>query len=112
MRVHGQLVQRVEANELGRNNFGDIADGLLHAFADETFLVAVAEFDGFVFAGAGAAGNRRATDRAAAQGHVHFHRWVTARIEDFTRLNIMNFAHFSFISCIFFVYYNNQTWEE
>jgi hypothetical protein len=46
-----------------------------------------------VFAGAGAAGHRRATKRAAAQRHINFHRGVTARIEDFARLDICNFAH-------------------
>ena len=50
----------------GQDFVGDIGDGLLHAFAAETFFVAVAQFEGFVFAGAGAGGNRRATDRAAA----------------------------------------------
>jgi hypothetical protein len=46
-----------------------------------------------VFAGARAAGHRRATKRAAAQRHINFHRGVTARIEYLARLDINNFAH-------------------
>jgi hypothetical protein len=84
--VHRQLIERVQADEFGRDDVGDVFDGLLHALAAETFLVAVAEFDGFVFAGAGAAGHRRAAERAAAQRHVNFHGGVTARVEDFARL--------------------------
>ena len=79
--------------QFGRDDVGDVLDRLLHALAEKTFLVAVAEFDGFVFAGAGAAGHRRAPKRAAAQRHVHFHRWITARIEDFTRLDVLNVRH-------------------
>jgi hypothetical protein len=57
--VHGQLIVRIESDEFGRDDIGDVFDGLLHALAAETFLVAVTKFDGFVFAGAGAAGHRR-----------------------------------------------------
>ena len=59
----------------------------------KTLFVAVAQFDGFVFAGAGAAGNGRATGRAAFERHVHFHRRVAARIKNFARLNILDFCH-------------------
>ena len=67
-----------------------IRDGLADALAEVTLLVAVAQFDGFVFAGAGAGGHGRAADRAAGQRHVHFHGRITARIEDFARLNVLN----------------------
>ncbi len=70
-----------------------LATALLHAFAEETFLVAVAEFDGFVFAGAGAAGDGRAAGRAAFERHVNFDGGVAARVEDFARLDVLNFCH-------------------
>ena len=98
--VHRQLVAGIKADQLGSDDGGDVFDGLLHTLAEITFLVAVTEFDGLIFAGAGAAGHRRATERAATQRHVHFHCWITARIENFARLYLMNFAHFSFISYI------------
>src|ERR1019366_1566670 len=90
--------ERVKADEFGRDDVGDVLDGLLHALAEKTFLVAVAEFDGFVFAGAAGPGHCRAPECAAAQRHINFHRGVTARIEDFARLNINNFAHNLFLN--------------
>ena len=53
--VNGELVERVHTDERGKDFAVHVRHGLLHAFAGETFLVAVAQFDGFVFAGAGAA---------------------------------------------------------
>ncbi len=32
-------------------------------------------------------------DRAAAQRHVHFHGWITARVENFARQNFFDFRH-------------------
>jgi hypothetical protein len=72
-----------------------VGDGLLHALAAETLFVAVAEFDGFVFAGAGAAGHGRAAGRAAGERHVHFHGGISARVENFARLNVLNVCHHS-----------------
>ena len=77
----------------GQDLLRDVLDGLGDAFAEVALLVAVAQFEGFVFAGAGARGHRRAAHRAAGQDHVNFHRGVTARIEDFTRLYVMDCAH-------------------
>ena len=58
--VNGQLVERIHAAE-GREDFlGDILDRFGDAFAEVTFLVAVAQFEGFVLAGAGARRHRRA----------------------------------------------------
>ena len=91
--VHGELVERVHADERGLDFGVGVGDGFLHAFAAETLFVAVAEFDGFVFAGAGAAGDGGASDRAACERHINFHGGVTARVEDFARLYVLNFCH-------------------
>jgi hypothetical protein len=59
------LIERVDTFEGGQNQFGDVVDGLGNAFAEITFFIAVAEFEGFVLAGAGAGRNGRAADRAS-----------------------------------------------
>ena len=91
--VNGQLVERVHAFEGGQDVIGDILDGLGDALAEEAFLVAVAQFDGFVFAGAGAGGHRRAPDGAAGEQDVNFHGGIAARIEDFPRNDVRDSAH-------------------
>ncbi len=52
--VHGQLVHSILPAQRRENLGGDILDGLGHAFAEITALVAVAQFNRFIFPGAGA----------------------------------------------------------
>jgi hypothetical protein len=35
----------------------------------------------------------RATRRAAFERHINFHRRISARVEDFARLNVLDFCH-------------------
>ena len=91
--VHGDLIERVHAEERVLDFGVGVGDGFLHAFAAESFLVAVAEFDGFVFAGAGAAGHGRTAGRAAFERHVHLNGGISARVEDLARLEVLNFCH-------------------
>src|ERR1019366_8446770 len=93
--IHGELIQRVRANDRRQDLVGDIGDGLADALAAVAFFVAVTEFDGFVFAGAGTAGHGRAAGGAAFERHINFHGGVTARVENFTRLNVLNICHSS-----------------
>ena len=67
MLIDRHLIERVEAVELGRDRFVDVLDRLGDAFAEVALLVAVAQFERFVFAGARAARDRRAADRAAGE---------------------------------------------
>ena len=77
--------------EEGRSDVGvDVFNGLEHAFAEEARLVAVAEFDGFVFAGGGAGGNRGAADRAAFEVHVNFDGGIAAGIDHFAAADFNN----------------------
>jgi len=46
-----------------------------------------------VFAGAGAAGDGRATGRAACERHINFDGGVAARVEDFARLDVRDLCH-------------------
>ena len=41
------------------------------------------------------ANDGRTARRAAEQSHVHFHRGITARVETFARLNVLNLGHSS-----------------
>ena len=76
--VNRQLVEGVHAAERGKDFLGHVLDGLGDAFAAVSFLVAVAQFEGFVLAGAGARRHRRAAHRAAGKGNVNFHCGITA----------------------------------
>ena len=76
--VQGQLVYRVQTDD-GRGDLaGHVFDGLGDALAEIALLVAVAKFHGFVFAGAGPAGDGGATEGTAVQRNVHFHGGVSA----------------------------------
>ncbi len=81
------------AYQFWQDFFGDILDGFLHALAEKTGFVAVAQLDGFMFASAGAARHRRASGRTGLQRHIHFHGWIAARIENLSRLNSLDFCH-------------------
>jgi hypothetical protein len=46
-----------------------------------------------VFAGAGTAGNGGTADGAASERYVNFNGGVTARVEDFARLDVCDLCH-------------------
>jgi hypothetical protein len=48
------------------------------------------ELDRLVLAGGGATGDRGAADRSITQSDLGFHRWIAARIKNFTRMNVHN----------------------
>jgi len=84
------LIVRVPAFDLGRDFLVHVRDRFGHAFATVTLLVAVAQFPRFMFAGAGAARDRPASERAIFKTHVYFDRWISARIENLARMNLLN----------------------
>ncbi len=77
------LTCRVQPEQLGRNRLIDVGDRLEHSLAAVPLLVAVAEFQGFVFTGRspGRHGGRRGD--AVVQSDMHADRRIPARIEDF-----------------------------
>ena len=93
MRSTGELIEGIQPAHGGEDFVGDVLDGLGDAFADEAVLVAVAQFEGLVFAGAGAGGNRGAAGGAAGEEDVHFNGWVAAGIQNFTGFDVRNCAH-------------------
>ena len=91
--VHRELVEGVEADEFRGDLGGDVLDGLAHALAEIALLVAVAEFDGFVLARAGAGGHRSATGGAAFEDHINFNSGIAAGIKDFAGLDFNDGCH-------------------
>ena len=76
--VDPNLVERVLPDQFAGNGRVDVGHSLLNALAAEARLVAVAQFPGFMFAGAGAAGDGGTTNCAAGEFHVYFNGWVPA----------------------------------
>ena len=81
--VETDLVARIATDERISDRAVHGGDGFLHAFAEETLLVAIAQFEGFVLARGGAGGDRRAAECAAFEEDVHFDSGIAAGINDF-----------------------------
>ncbi len=73
--------------------FVDVIDGFQHAFAGVAALVAVAQFQRFVFAGRGAAGNGGAPAGAAFEDDIGFNGRIAAGIKNFAGKNQFNLSH-------------------
>ncbi len=71
----------------------DIGDGLEHALAEVTALVAITQFQCFARTGRGAGGCTGAAHDAAFQNYVRFNGRVTARVQNLTALDINDFCH-------------------
>ena len=87
-----RLIGSVEAVD-GFGDFGvDVRDCFLHALAEIARFVAVAQLDGFVFAGGGAGRDRGAADDAAFEANVRLDGGIAARIENLAAMNGDNFG--------------------
>ena len=86
------LIQGVHAGQFVGQHVVDVVHRLVHALAQEERLVAVAEFQRLVDAGAGPAGNRRPAERAVGQLHVDLDRRVSAAIENLSGVDVENFG--------------------
>ena len=87
------MVERIYAAERRQNLSGDVTDGFGDALAEVTRWVAVAQFEGFVFACAGPGGHRRSPGRALVQNHIDLDRGIAPRVENLARLNVNDGAH-------------------
>ncbi len=91
--VDGDLLGYVHADQ----GFGDFtvhgSDGLKHAFAQITALVAVALFHGFVCTGRGARGNSSAAHGAVFEDDVDLNRGVATAVQDFASDDFDDGAH-------------------
>jgi hypothetical protein len=69
-----------EAESVG---FFDVGDGFQRALAEAAILIAIAEFDGFVFTCGSAAGNGCGAVAAVGEKDFRFDRRIAARVENF-----------------------------
>ena len=85
------LPRRVQPDELRGDGRVDVGHGLEHALAAVAFLVAVAEFEGLVFAGRRPRGHRGRGRDAIVQGDMHPYGGVAAGVEDFQGITAVIF---------------------
>ena len=71
----------------------DIGDGLEHALAQITALVAITQFQRFARTGGGAGGCAGAAHDAAFQNHIRLDGRIAARVQNLTSLDINDFCH-------------------
>ena len=81
--VDADLVAGIVADERRGDLRLHVGDRLLRALAAVAGLVAVAEFDGLVFAGRGAGGNGGAAEGAGGEADVDLDGRIAAGIDDF-----------------------------
>ena len=81
--VDADLVEGVPADEGRRDCRLHVGHGVEHAFAKIALFVAVAEFEGLVFAGGRAGGHGGASERAGGEADVDFDRGIATGVEDF-----------------------------
>ena len=91
--VDGALVVGLEAHELVSDLVVHVLDGVLHAFAQVTVLVAVAQLDRLEGAGRCTGRHHRAPHGAAFQHHFHLNRGIAARVENLAPEHIDDHAH-------------------
>ncbi len=89
-RVDAHLIGHVHADDCGSDHLVHVLHGLLHALAQVTALVAVAEFERLVLTGRCAARHGGAAECARHGAHLHLDGRVTARIEDLSCMNLYN----------------------
>ena len=94
--VDADLIGHLHAENLLGDDFIHILNGLQHAFSAITPLVAVAQFERFVFAGRGSGRNGCTADSPACGSYFHFNRRISSRVEDFPCMNTDNLSHDNF----------------
>ncbi len=85
--LDGLIAQRLEDFAV------DGLDRLLHALAEITLLVAVAQFDRLMRAGGGARRNGGTADRAVFQHHIDFNGGIAPAIENFAANDVDDGGH-------------------
>ena len=88
--VERDLIDGVHAAQFVGQLGVDVVDGLENPLAEILRLVAVAELQGLVDAGAGPAGDGGAAERAVGQFHVDLDGGIAAAIENLSGANVYN----------------------
>ncbi len=91
--VEDQLFLGIHARQRVIDLAIDGLDGLQHALAAVTALVAVAQFDSLMRAGRGARGDGGAAETARLQDDIHLDGGIAARIENFAGVDVGNRGH-------------------
>ena len=90
LRVERALVGGIHAAERFRNLAIDVRHRLQNAFAEIHGLVAVAQFDRFMFAGGRAARHNGPRAGAAIEKNFRFNRRIATRVQHLASANIGN----------------------
>src|SRR5262249_11083015 len=91
--VDRDLIFGRQALEPGTDHLIHVLHRLEHALAAEALGITVAQLDGFVLAGRGAARDGGGAVRAARQGDVGFDGGIASRIQNLARVNRDDGAH-------------------
>ena len=97
-RVYGALVVRRLAAERGGDLLADVADGVQDAAPAKAHRIAVPQLRRLVRAGGRAGRHKRPSRRAVIQRDVDLDGRVAARVENFARSDVGDFAHGAAIS--------------
>jgi hypothetical protein len=91
--VNEGLLGGVHVDDFGGDEGVDIVNSLQRAFAEVTGFIAVAQFEGFVFAGGCAGRNSGATHSAGFEQNFNFEGGVAARVQNFACVDINDSRH-------------------
>src|SRR5262249_47429245 len=87
--IDAGLIERIVAEQARRDHFVDILRGSEHAPSQIAILVAVAQLDRLVGAGAGARWHCRAAGGAIFKDNLDFERRIAAAIQYLTGVNAL-----------------------
>ena len=91
--IQSFLVDGIFAQQQVTDRAVDVGDGLQHALAQVTALVAVTQLQRFARASGGAGRSACAADDAAFQNYIRFHGGVTTGVENLTTLDVDDLCH-------------------
>ena len=87
------MVEGVDSGEDRGDFVGHVLDGLGDTLSEVALFVAVAQFDGFVLAGAGAGGDCGAADGAGIEEDINLDGGIATGVQDLAGLDINDIAH-------------------
>ena len=90
-KIERALVSGIEPHDRCGNRFVHVGDSLEHAFAQEARVVAIAQFDGFVFASGRPRRHSGAAKCSAFKNDVSLHSRISARIDDLPAMHPRDF---------------------
>ena len=91
--INGTLLRGVHVGESIGNLAVHVFYRLQHALAEIAPVVAIAEFDRFMFTRRSAAGHNGASNRTVRKLYFSFDRRIAARVEHFAGANIADISH-------------------